>query len=260
MYISERQFSILNLLVENYIDRAEPISSGFIEKISGLDISAATIRNDLQELTKKKYIAQLHTSGGRVPTDKGYRFYVDNLYYGNTEGDRNTEKKLERKYKIRIDKTLENIGDDPREVNKTIAQLLSDLSENVVIVGIADEDDFYKTGLASLFEMPEFREINKVFRMTSFFDEFDRIFDRIEKEFFGNPYENEMTDDINIFIGRENPHPLVKDETVMTARYNLPNDLVGSLTLIGPTRMDYRKNIGLMRYTTNKLNKLVKQV
>lgn len=266
MHITERQSDILNFLIEKYIYKAEPISSSFIEEISDLDVSAATIRNDLQELTKKKYITQLHISGGRVPTDRGYRFYVDNhvnrgnTHHGSTELRGNTETELGKRYRIKIDNVLNNISDDPREINKTIAQLLSDLSENVVITGIAEEDDFYKTGLSSLFELPEFREINKAFRLTSFFDEFDRMFDHIEEQFFGDFYENNLEDSVNIFIGRENRHPLIKDETVMTARYNLPNDLVGSLTLIGPTRMDYRKNIGLVRYTMNKLNEMTKRI
>src|SRR3989344_2868536 len=251
MYITERQTNILNFLIEEYIQKAEPISSGLIEEISDFAVSAATIRNDLQELTRKKYIAQLHTSGGRVPTDRGYRFYVDNLLDCD---DFNIQPNWQKK----VDSVFASISGDPRDINKTIAQLLSDLSENVVIAGIAEEDDFYKTGLASLFERPEFREINKVFQMTSFFDEFDRMFDQIEKEFFGD-LTGGILEDMNIFIGHENHHPSIKNETVMTARYNLPNDLVGSLTIIGPTRMDYKKNIGLVRYTTDKINQLTRK-
>ncbi|MDP3792483.1 MAG: DeoR family transcriptional regulator [bacterium] len=253
MHITERQSDILNFLIEEYIYKAEPISSGFIEEISDLGVSAATIRNDLQELTKKKFIIQLHTSGGRVPTDRGYRFYVDNLI--NSE-----DLDINYSWQKRVDAVLASISSEPRDINKTIAQLVSDLSESVVITGIAEDDDFYKTGLASLFEMPEFREINKVFRMTSFFDEFDRIFDQIEKEFFGASKAVGDPEDLNIFIGHENRHPSIKDETVMTIRYTLPNNLVGSLTIIGPTRMDYRKNIGLIRYTTDKINQLTKNI
>ena len=251
MYITERQTNILNFLIEEYIQKAEPISSGLIEEISDFAVSAATIRNDLQELTRKKYIAQLHTSGGRVPTDRGYRFYVDNLLDCD---DFNIQSNWQKK----VDSVFASISGDPRDINKTVAQLLSDLSENVVIAGIAEEDDFYKTGLASLFERPEFREINKAFQMTSFFDEFDRMFDQIEKEFFGD-LTGGILEDMNIFIGHENRHPSIKNETVMTARYNLPNDLVGSLTIIGPTRMDYKKNIGLVRYTTDKINQLTRK-
>ncbi|MEK7138666.1 MAG: hypothetical protein AAB799_00615 [Patescibacteria group bacterium] len=250
MHITERQVDILNFLIEKYIEKAEPISSGLIEEISCFNVSAATIRNELRELARKRYITQTHISGGRIPTDKGYRFYVDNLL---NSGD------LDFRWQKKINSVLAHISNEPREINKTIAQLLSDLSENVVIAGIANEGDFYKTGLANLFESPEFREINKIFRLTCFFDEFDRMFNNIEKEFFGQFSNDDTFEDINVFIGKENHHPGIKDETVMTARYNLPSNLVGSLTLIGPTRMDYKKNIGLVRYTTEKLNNLTRK-
>ena len=252
MNITGRQANILNFLIEEYIEKAEPISSGLIEEISSFHVPAATIRNELQELTKKRYITQLHTSGGRVPTDRAYRLYVDNLI----ESD---DFDIHSNWQKKVDAALVGLS-DPRDINKTVAQLLSDLSENVVITGIATEDDFYKTGLAILFELPEFKEINKVFRLTSFFDEFDRMFGQIEKELFGAFVNVNNLDDMNIFIGSENRHPSIKDETVMTIRYNLPNHLVGSLTLIGPTRMDYKKNISLVRYTTDKINKLTRNI
>lgn len=253
MFLTSRQEKLLNIIIDNYIKTAEPVSSKFLVKARLFDLSSATLRNEMNGLEQVGFLTQLHTSGGRVPTDRGYRFYVDNqVNRGNAE--------LNGKHRIRIDKALKDAGDSPREINRTVAQLLSDLSENVVIAGIAEEDDFYKTGLASLFELPEFHELNKIFRLTSFFDDFDRMFDQIEKNFFSDFRRGESENEINVFIGRENRHPSIRDETVMTARYNLPNNLVGSLTMIGPMRMDYRRNIGLVRYTTNRLNELVKQV
>src|SRR3989338_9122415 len=245
--LTNRQEKLINIIIEEYIKTAEPISSKALVMSRFFHLSSATIRNEMNDLEQMGFLAQLHTSGGRVPTDRAYRFYVDNLI-GSDDFDINSS------WQKRVDLVLAHTGNDPRDINKTVAQLLSDLSDNIIITGISEQDDFYKTGLASLFELPEFREINKVFRMTSFFDEFDSVFDRIEKEFFGD-LSGDILEDLNIFIGHENRHPSIRDETVMTARYNLPNHLVGSLTMIGPTRMDYRKNIGLVRYTIDKVNK-----
>jgi len=80
--ISERQEKILRDIVEYYLDTAEPISSSFLKEKSGFDCSPATIRNDLQDLTEQGYISQPHTSAGRVPTEKAYRYFVE-----QTEGD-----------------------------------------------------------------------------------------------------------------------------------------------------------------------------
>ena len=74
--ITERQRTILNYLIKEYIDSAEPISSSLLKEKYCLDISPATIRNELQNLTENGYITQPHTSAGRIPTNKGYRYFV----------------------------------------------------------------------------------------------------------------------------------------------------------------------------------------
>jgi len=83
--ITERQIKILNSLIKEYIDVAEPISSDLLKKKTKLDISPATIRNELQELTQQGYIIQPHTSAGRVPTNKGYQLFIQITFSTNTE-------------------------------------------------------------------------------------------------------------------------------------------------------------------------------
>ena len=77
--LSERQEKLLNFLVKEYITTSEPVGSLSLKKVCDLDVSAATIRNDLQELTKQGFIEQLHTSAGRIPTQKAYRYIADKL-------------------------------------------------------------------------------------------------------------------------------------------------------------------------------------
>lgn len=253
--ITSRQEVLLASIIKEHIETAGPISSKLLEKMGFFGLCSATIRAEMNELEGLGYLAQLYTSSGRVPTDRAYRFYVDNLM-----AEENC--KLNPDYKREIKRTINQAGDDPREINKTIAQLLSELSDNLVITGIPEQADFFKVGLSSLFEFPEFREFEKALRLTSFFDEFEEMFNRLERKFWGGPtkfIENDEKD-IKIFIGRENPIRDIKEETVILARYNLPHNFRGSLTLIGPTRMDYGKNIGLIRYTTKELNKLARQV
>lgn len=244
MHITERQRTILVYLVEKYIRMALPIGSALLEKSHNFGVSAATIRNDFQELTEKRYLTQLHTSGGRVPTDKAYRFYVDNVVAQSNFDVADGAKK-----KIRF--AIENGGNDPREINKTVARTVSELSDQLIFTNILESDDCFKIGLSSLMEFPEFREFDRMFQLTSFFDRFETLFDRIEKEFFG-----ETDSEVNVFIGRENPMEGIKDEAVITAKYSLPHRQIGSLTLVGPMRMDYEKNIGLVKYAADELNKI----
>ncbi len=77
--ISERQEKLLDFLIREYISTAEPVSSLALKKVTDLDVCGATIRNDLQELTKQGFIEQPHTSAGRVPTKKAYKYFADKM-------------------------------------------------------------------------------------------------------------------------------------------------------------------------------------
>jgi heat-inducible transcriptional repressor len=77
--ITERQEKLLNFLIKEYISTAEPVSSFALKKVTDLDVCGATIRNDLQELTKQGFIEQPHTSAGRMPTKKAYQYFADRM-------------------------------------------------------------------------------------------------------------------------------------------------------------------------------------
>lgn len=77
--LDERKTKILNAIIRTYLETGEPVGSRTISKFSDLNISSATIRNEMSDLEELGYIIQPHTSAGRIPSDKGYRFYVDNL-------------------------------------------------------------------------------------------------------------------------------------------------------------------------------------
>ena len=77
--LDERKASILRAVVEGYIETAQPVGSAHVTRHSELEVSSATVRNDMAVLEREGYLVQPHTSAGRVPTDKGYRFFVDHL-------------------------------------------------------------------------------------------------------------------------------------------------------------------------------------
>ena len=77
--LGERKEKILNAIIQNYLETGEPVGSRTISKMSDLNLSSATIRNEMSDLEELGYIIQPHTSSGRIPSDKGYRFYVDHL-------------------------------------------------------------------------------------------------------------------------------------------------------------------------------------
>src|SRR5688500_14020664 len=77
--LDERKAAILRAVVEEYIDTAQPVGSAHVVRSSAVQVSSATVRNDMAALEQEGYLRQPHTSAGRIPTEKGYRFSVDNL-------------------------------------------------------------------------------------------------------------------------------------------------------------------------------------
>ena len=121
MQLTERQEIILNSLIKQYIDRAEPISSNLLQQKSDLDISPATIRNELQELAQQGYVSQPHTSAGRVPTIKAYKYFVEITF----------TKDEPLNLKKEIDSARQNIESElklAQELTKSLAQISSTLS------------------------------------------------------------------------------------------------------------------------------------
>jgi len=124
MELSERKKMILSAVVHRYITTAEPVSSNVIVAEYKLNLSSATIRNELSMLEKNDYLWHPHTSAGRIPTDKGYRFYVDNLMQ---------KKKLnseEKDFIINIYRKSRELD----EMMKNTSQLLSKMTNNIGVV------------------------------------------------------------------------------------------------------------------------------
>lgn len=233
--ITERQQKLLEKIIKEFVASAQPVSSKELEDSGFLSVSSATIRSEMQSLEQAGYLEQPHTSAGRVPTDKAYRYFVDKIVKSDPV-------EIGEREKRKIDATIHDTPPEPREVNKSIAQVLSELSDNLVITNIIDEDDFFKVGLKSLFEFPEFREFERMFRLTSFFEEFEREVRRFH--------------DVQVFIGHESPFHNINEEAIICAEYRLPNGFTGSVVMVGPTRMNYQRNMGLVNYTKNKVDEL----
>jgi len=126
MVINDRMKAILNAVVYRYITTAEPIGSEMIVQNYGLEVSSATIRHDMQVLEKLGFLKKPHTSAGRVPTDKGYRFYVDRLMSKNMSNLSQSEKKeIIGQYEIRK---------EFNEVMRITSKLISRLTNNLGVV------------------------------------------------------------------------------------------------------------------------------
>lgn len=255
--LTTRQHDLVCRVIDEYITSAEPVSSGTIAKSGHFDVRSATIRNEMAELEDAGYLVQLHTSGGRVPTARAYRLYVDDML--SREGI-----SISHPARRRIEEALADADmRDPMQINKVLARVVGQLSDTLVMASIRENPDPYKVGLSNLLSSPEFRQMDRLMEMTEFFDQFDVLFDRLHRRMWGPQFARtgtgrERDANVRVVIGSENPDERVRDETLIVARYPLPGGLEGSLTLIGPMRMDYRRNIGLMMYAAQIADRIAK--
>lgn len=104
MELNERKEKILDAVIRNYLETGEPVGSRTISKYTDLNLSSATIRNEMSDLEEMSYIVQPHTSAGRIPTDKGYRFYVDHMLKDKMSELDEREKKVSEKEDFLIEK------------------------------------------------------------------------------------------------------------------------------------------------------------
>lgn len=244
--LTVRQQQLVAKVIEEFIQTAEPVSSKTIAASGYFDVRSATIRNEMGDLEDMGYLEQLHTSGGRVPTARAYRLYVNDLIA--REGV-----SINTMYRRRIDEALADADvRDPEEVNKVLARTVGQLSGSLVMANISEQEESYKCGLSRLMSAPEFREHDRLLGLTEFLDQFDQMFERMHRGMWGD----EKSHEIKIVIGTENDDARIRDETMIVSRYRLPRGAEGTLTLVGPMRMDYRKNLGLMTYIVQIANQI----
>ncbi|GBF73746.1 heat-inducible transcriptional repressor HrcA [Paenibacillus sp. 598K] len=324
--MTERQRMILNAIVDDYIRSAEPVGSRSISKRGDVAFSPATIRNEMADLEDLGFLEQPHTSAGRVPSTKGYRYYVDHLV---KIGEVN-EQELERIRVFLADKmnlmeqviqhaamilsnltnytsivlgpeiftnSLKHFQLIPLNEDTAVAIVVTntghvenrtisipkgmDMSEmekvvrilNVKLAGVPlthlrsrlfsevgaelgryvthceqllhvldealarDEDQrVYVSGTTNMLTQPEFKDVDKVKSLLDLFDETPTLMKLVSS----------LPDGIQVKIGTENGHQAISNCSLITASYSLDGHSLGTIGILGPTRMEYGKVISLL--------------
>lgn len=230
--LSERQAEIIKSLVREYIKTAEPVSSKFLAEKHDFGLCPSAIRIEFQALIREGFLEQPHTSAGRVPTDKAYRFFVDSL-----------KEKREEKIEEELEYIIKGVEDKFRMASE-IAKFIADNSSSFVNLYFAKEGLVLKEGLDEIFKEPEAKDENFISSFVNFLTNFEKNVDKLQVDH--KP---------QVFIGKENPIPKAKDVTLICSECNLPSQKV-FITILGPKRMDYEKNIKLI----NSLNKVLEEL
>ena len=340
MELSERKVKILQAIIRNYLETGEPVGSRTISKYTDLNLSSATIRNEMSDLEEMGYILQPHTSAGRIPSDKGYRLYVDTMM---EQKDREIEEMKEvmvqkedkmdqllkqvakllavntnyasmittptihtNKLKFiqlsRVDvnqllavvvvegnviknniiHTAEELDDETllklnillnthlnglalEEINLGMisslkqqagihSEIVADVIDAIAESIHAEEDlEVYTSGANNIFRYPELADQQKASSIINTFE---------EKQLLTELVQENLSDDnntgIQVYIGEESPVKNMKDCSIVTATYELAEGGTGTVGIIGPKRMDYKKVVKTLKNLTEELDDIFK--
>lgn len=338
--LTDRQQLILRVIVDDFIASAEPVGSRTIAKHKEISYSPATIRNDMADLEEMGYLEQPHTSAGRIPSQKGYRFYVDNFVkpVANQKLEADKIRELFQKRFMEMDQSIRQaavilseltnytaiiLGPEifqtklrqvqiiPLDQQKAVAILVTDTGtvENKVITippGIsinqveqmvnlinhrlrgvtlaelpnrlfsefADEmrknleqytelsqminqlfvsdqgERIFLGGTTQILSQPEFRDIEKAKNLFQLFENSDLIVQLF----------NETGKGLKVKIGTENENETVNQCTIITASYELDGKVVGTVGVLGPTRMDYRRVMGMINQISSDMTFILNHI
>lgn len=335
--LTDRQLLILQVIIDEFISSAQPVGSRVLSKKNEISFSPATIRNEMADLEEHGFIEKTHSSSGRVPSEKGYRYYVDHLlspgnltnedmsivkslfadkiyelekivqksaqilsmltnYTAIALGPAVTENRLKRIQIVPINQEqavaiiitdtghVENhmvsfpTSIEPSDIEKMV-NILNDKLIGVPLIELQDKiykevavllkmhlsnydsltkvlssffeigshEKMYLSGKANMLAQPEFNDIAKIRSLLSLIDKEKVFYDLIRANQSG----------INVKIGRENKVSEMENCSLITATYSIGSELLGTIAILGPTRMEYARVISLMEFISSDLSKIL---
>ncbi len=232
--MTERQQQILSAIIEQYAEVASPVGSSLLAKVFG--VSSATIRAEMAELERLGYITQPHTSAGRVPSDKGYRFYVNSL---SDENELMPGPRAERALTARVAS-----GGLPERTIRNAVDTLVELTHNLGLATIGHQ--LYMSGLSNLFGQPEFMQRGQVQQVA-------HLLDNLE------PWLREAAPNkpLSVYIGGENPIGRTAGCTLIISKFHSPYSDQSYIGILGPTRQSYRDVMTLVRHAGEALEEVL---
>lgn len=238
MEITTRQKDILYQIIEEYAETASPVGSVTLAKL--FDVSPATIRAEMGRLEALGLIAQPHTSAGRVPTDAGYRFYVNNLETtGRAQATDTHDDRSAHVLEVRV--SSQSRAD---AAIRGAVDALVELTGNLGLATIGGQ--LYLAGISRLFTQPEFGDTRRVQAVA-------KLLDNLE------PWLREAApgEALNIFIGHENPIGKNSEVSLIISKFRSPFSDRSYIGVLGPTRQNYSRVMTLVRHAGAMLESIL---
>jgi len=231
--MTQRQHNILNAIVEQYAEVASPVGSSLLAKV--FNVSSATIRAEMAELERLGLISQPHTSAGRVPTDRGYRLYVNSLNSMTELPAGRAERALSSR--------VQNAGAPERMIRNAVDTLV-ELTHNLGLATIGNQ--LYISGLGNLFGQPEFLGGAQVQQVANLLDNLE-------------PWLREAApnEPLSVYIGSENPIGRTAGVSLIISRFRSPFSDRSYIGTLGPTRQSYRDVMTLVARAGQELEEVL---
>lgn len=236
-----RRRAVLAATINRYIHEAIPVSSEDIAK--DFDLSPATIRHIFAELEDADYLTHPYTSGGRVPTKKGYRYYVDFLL---SQAEILNEEKdhIVREYKKKVSRIEEAL-------DKT-TDILCAITHYAGITSFPEkEEKFLYKGISAILNEPEFHDYRKIRLLIKLIE---------DKEYLLGVINRDFTDKVKVYIGEELGYPDMDGCALVVSTYRLKNRTSGRVAVLGPMRMEYGRTIPVLGYVSEALSEVMNNI
>jgi heat-inducible transcriptional repressor len=229
-----RRQNVFRAVVREYLRSADPVGSETIVTKYHFGVSPATIRNDMADLEEQGLLEQPHTSSGRVPTEAGYRYYVEQFV---------PDAELEERRRRPLETAVTELENDMEAAARKFARTVADLTGETALVRIGAQA--HLTGVSNMLDKPEFREGDIIRTAMRVMDELDVLADDLERQ---------AQDEVAVLIGSENP--LGRELSSVITVFAVPNVGEAVIGILGPRRMDYDANVALLRYVRERLDEL----
>ena len=226
-----RKDRVLGVTVNRYIKTFAPVSSAFLTNEYFSSLSSATIRGVLSELEKEGYLMHPHTSAGRVPTERGYRYYVDNLIQ---------EIQLLEEEKLRIRKLCDQKKQEIEVGLKKISKAIAYETNYTGIVSVDGlESQLFFSGIQHVVEYLRYDDLQKIKNILFSLEEKERLYELISQK---------LKEKVGVFIGEEIQGRRFDKCSLVISCYQIKKGMTGRIAVLGPIRMDYQKVISTINY------------
>lgn len=239
--LTQRQVDILKAIIKEYSEEGNPVGSEILEKKYKLGVSPATIRNEMVELTKKAYLKKAHFSSGRVPSAKGFRFFIKHL--------------MKEKEMSTIDEVAykNSIWDEKDETHKLLSQATKVLAHRTGLLSltVTGSGDLYYAGVSNLLDKQEFLNLDLSKNLFELLDEMN-YWVKILNQCSG------IEDHILYMLGEEDFNDPVFESCASIFGEFEGDNIKGIIGVVGPKRMYYESITPQIRYFANLIEEVIK--